>query len=313
VSISSDQTKLNRLTKEVASLIQKELAEQKKITETQKKVGQSNTALLKAKTAGQVQTAQSAISRLSKLEIASRTSENRYATQRLAKQKEISQLQEKIQKTNAKRDKDAQLLVAKNRQAEEKKAKTNAKVQAEKDTAASKENLSLRNIVSELREQMDENMKLQRASVRSFGREAESVKYDFFISHSSEDKEDFVSDLAASAQNSGLNVWYDKTSLIWGDSLRQSIDEGLRVSFFGVVVLSPNFFAKSWTQYELDGLIEKSLDGSGRLLPIWHRLTKNDLMNYAPSLVGKLALNTAMQSIDEIVAEMVKLRDRFIP
>ena len=204
MSISSDQTKLNRLTKEVASLIQKELAEQKKITETQKKVGQSNTALLKAKTAGQVQTAQSAISRLSKLEIASRTSENRYATQRLAKQKEISQLQEKIQKTNAKRDKDAQLLVAKNRQAEEKKAKTNAKVQAEKDTAASKENLSLRNIVSELREQMDENMKLQRASVRSFGREAESVKYDFFISHASEDKEDFVSDLAASAQNSGL-------------------------------------------------------------------------------------------------------------
>jgi hypothetical protein len=50
-----------------------------------------------------------------------------------------------------------------------------------------------------------------------------------------------------------VKVWYDEYSLKIGDRLRASIDRGLANCQFGVVVLSPAFFAKNWTEYELDG------------------------------------------------------------
>lgn len=44
-----------------------------------------------------------------------------------------------------------------------------------------------------------------------------------FISHASEDKEDFVRPLAETLQQLGVNVWYDEFTLKVGDSLRQKL------------------------------------------------------------------------------------------
>lgn len=78
--------------------------------------------------------------------------------------------------------------------------------------------------------------------------------YDVFISHASEDKDDFVRELAEKSKVAGLKVFYDEMTLTWGDSLRAKIDYGLANSRFGVVVLSEAFFQKEWPQRELDGL-----------------------------------------------------------
>jgi len=139
----------------------------------------------------------------------------------------------------------------------------------------------------------------------------EADPYDIFISHASEDKEPFVDGLAHKAREAGLRVWYDKFSMEWGDSIRQKIDLGLASSYFGVAVLSPRFFAKQWTQYELDALVDKGLSGAGRLLPIWHEISKDEVARFSPTLSGRLALSTAFMSTDEIVSELLKLRDRY--
>lgn len=139
------------------------------------------------------------------------------------------------------------------------------------------------------------------------------VVHDFFISHASEDKEGFVNGLALKATEAGLDVWYDKFSLSWGDSLRQAIDKGLASAYFGVVVLSDEFFKKQWTHYELDGLVQKDMLGTGRILPIWHRVTVDEVSKHTPSLAGRLALNTATHSTEDIVSELVKMRDKFRP
>ncbi|HYI63821.1 MAG TPA: TIR domain-containing protein [Allosphingosinicella sp.] len=139
------------------------------------------------------------------------------------------------------------------------------------------------------------------------------VVHDFFISHASEDKEEFVDGLAAKATEAGLDVWYDRFTLEWGDSLRQKIDQGLSSAYFGVVVLSANFFNKPWPQYELDGLVQKDMLGTGRLLPIWHKVTADEVTQHTPSLAGRLALNSAINTTDEIVAELVKMRNKFRP
>jgi hypothetical protein len=74
------------------------------------------------------------------------------------------------------------------------------------------------------------------------------MEHDVFICHASEDKDELVRPLAAALKGEHVDVWYDEFSLKVGDSLRQSIDRGLAGARFGVVVLSPAFFKKSWTQ-----------------------------------------------------------------
>ena len=132
-------------------------------------------------------------------------------------------------------------------------------------------------------------------------------EYDFFISHASEDKDDFVRPLAQALEGLGVSVWYDEFQLRVGDSLRRSIDRGLVDSRYGVVVLSGSFFAKGWPQYELDGMVAREMNGVKVILPIWHRVTKDQVMEYSPTLADKLALNSSLMSVDEIARELVDL------
>jgi chromosome segregation ATPase len=81
----------------------------------------------------------------------------------------------------------------------------------------------------------------------------EDVRYDVFISHARQDKENFVEPLAELLAEMGFEVWYDDFVLKVGDSLRRAIDKGIANSEYGLVVLSPHFFAKRWTERELAG------------------------------------------------------------
>jgi hypothetical protein len=130
-------------------------------------------------------------------------------------------------------------------------------------------------------------------------------EYDVFISHASEDKDAVVRPLAHALSGGGLKVWYDEFELRIGDSLRRKIDNGLAHSRFGVVVLSRSFFAKGWTNYELDGLVTRTISGEQILLPIWHEITKQELINYSPSLADKVARSTGTHTIDEIAKEII--------
>jgi TIR domain-containing protein len=131
--------------------------------------------------------------------------------------------------------------------------------------------------------------------------------FDVFISHASEDKEDLVQELADKAKAAGLKVFYDKDAIRWGDSLRARIDHGLANSRFAVVVLSEAFFRKEWPKRELDGIFELEIEGKSRILPIWHKISKDDVLKNAPSLAGKMALTTATLTIDEIVEKLAEI------
>jgi hypothetical protein len=128
----------------------------------------------------------------------------------------------------------------------------------------------------------------------------EEIGYDAFISHANEDKEKVVKPLASALTRMGYRIWYDEFELRVGDSLRQSIDKGLVNSRFGIVVLSPAFFAKNWPQYELNGLTAREMDGHKVILPIWHMVDREEVLSYSPSLADKIALSTRQTSIKKI-------------
>ena len=134
-------------------------------------------------------------------------------------------------------------------------------------------------------------------------------EYDVFISHASEDKEDFVDEFVAELRKAGVKVWYDTTQILWGDSLRKRIDEGLRKSRFGIAVLSPNYIAdgKYWTKEELDGIFQMESINGKTLLPIWHKLTKKQVISFSPIVANRKAMTTASMTPQEIAQEVVKL------
>jgi len=125
-------------------------------------------------------------------------------------------------------------------------------------------------------------------------------KWDVFISHASEDKEDFVRPLAEALRTCGLSVWFDEFTLTLGDSLRCKIDSGLARSRFGVVILSPSFLGKDWPQKELDGLLAREINGTKVILPVWHNISSNEILSYSPMLADRLATQSS-NGLDQVV------------
>ena len=128
--------------------------------------------------------------------------------------------------------------------------------------------------------------------------------YDLFISHASEDKVGFVRELVTLLEQHGLRVWFDEAVLQVGDGLVQSIEDGLRRSRFGVVVLSPAFFAKRWPRAELDALASREISSGDRVvLPIWLDVGEAEVREYSPLLADKLALRSD-EGVEAIVAKL---------
>ena len=140
----------------------------------------------------------------------------------------------------------------------------------------------------------------------------EFFKWDAFISHASEDKDDFVRPLADGLTECDLSVWFDEFELKVGDRLRESIDHGLSQSRFGIVVLSPHFFEKQWPRNELDGLVARETGGAKVILPVWHNIDAAAVQTFSPVLAGRVAtssskgLNLVIKDLMQAIAPPAK-------
>ena len=135
----------------------------------------------------------------------------------------------------------------------------------------------------------------------------EEREHDLFLSYANEDNE-YASALVDSLESLGVKVWFAETEIEVGDSLRRSIDDGLLRSRFGVVIFSKAFFGKSWTHYELDGLITREMQGRKVVLPVLHPdFTIGELVALSPSMAGKKALLGSEQGVNAIAETLAEL------
>ncbi len=155
-----------------------------------------------------------------------------------------------------------------------------------------------RNLSIKTHETLLDEARLRKAYAAGLGKQ-----WDVFISHATEDKQDFVTDLASALRQSGLLVWFDKLELTIGDSLRRKIDEGLANSRYGIVVLSRHFFAKEWPQHELDGLMSKEIAGTKVILPVWHNISLEEVRSRSPILASRLAARSS-DGIEAVVGQI---------
>jgi hypothetical protein len=135
-------------------------------------------------------------------------------------------------------------------------------------------------------------------------------EFDVFISHSSVDKP-YVAPLVSALEAAGISVWFDKTAMEWGDSLRSEIDRGLAACRYGIVVFSKAFLKKKkWTEHELDALFAREEPGRKVILPIWHGITRDDLIEYSPAFADRLAKNSVTDSYADIVESLLSMLGR---
>jgi TIR domain len=141
----------------------------------------------------------------------------------------------------------------------------------------------------------------------------EGSLFDVFVSHATEDKS-YVEPLVKALEAAGIRVWYDKSALEWGDDLRSVIDRGLSNCRYGIVVFSKAFLGKKkWTEYELNSLFALERVGRKVILPIWHGITRDDLIQYSPAFADRLAKILSTDSHGEIVEGMLGLLGRSKP
>ncbi len=197
-----------------------------------------------------------------------------------------------------------------------KRAGKTAKLQREEAADRKKEANARRTIqqgyerrISELSAQLNRQTAVVLQQHIPAGNDEDMEEYDVFISHACEDKEAFVDEFVAELSALEIKVWYDKQQMAWGDSMRAKIDKGLAKSKFGVAVISPNYIAdgKYWTKAELDGLFQLESVNGKMLLPIWHNITKKEVIEYSPIVAGRLAMTTASMTPKEIANELDKL------
>lgn len=218
--------------------------------------------------------------------------------------KELTKKNEDISKLEKDKSTKSKSLADKQKKKLELQSKLNKEEQKERDKAK-KEQKEMLSLQQQITREM-EKQKMQ--SLHSFDvLKPEPIiptTYDVFVSHASEDKDEFVRPFVKCLQENGIKVWYDEFSLRVGDSLRRSIDNGLKNSRYGIVVLSEAFFSKEWPQRELDGLFAREVNGEKVILPIWHKISKNEVLKLSPIIADMLALNTSSFTIEEIAKQI---------
>lgn len=272
------QRTVNSLDKEIADLEKKKAAKDKEVAKLQSKIN----SLEKSITS---HTSQSTLN--SKMrQIASCESDH------AKKSNDSAELGKKIAEKRKKRA-DAYLKLQKEQQKEQRKqGDINRKVQASYEAQ-----------IEKLQQQ------LLQSPVTIANEALPDEEYDVFVSHAYEDKESFVDEFVEALRNKGLKVWYDTDKLKWGDSMREKIDKGLAKSRYGVVVLSPNYIAehKYWTKAELNGLFQVETVNGKTILPIWHNLTKKQVVEYSPIIADRKAMTTALMTPQEIAEALKEL------
>lgn len=109
--------------------------------------------------------------------------------------------------------------------------------------------------------------------------------YDLFLSHANADKIDYVDELFTILKRLGINIFYDKEELAWGDHWKNRILDGVRESEFAIIVISENFFGREWTERELNHFLHlQNESGQKIILPLLHDIEFSDLKGKYPQL-----------------------------
>ena len=140
-------------------------------------------------------------------------------------------------------------------------------------------------------------------------RSSDQPEWDVFISHAGEDRAEVAEPIADALIKRGYRVWLDQHQLGIGDRLFSKIDDGLKKSRFGLVILSPHFFLKKWPEAELNALAAlEATEGQKKVLPVWHQIDEAGVRAASPLMAAVFAARTA-DGLDRVIQQVTEVLD----
>jgi tetratricopeptide (TPR) repeat protein len=92
--------------------------------------------------------------------------------------------------------------------------------------------------------------------------------WDVFVSYGHEDAA-WVRVLAGNLHQAGFDVFFDEWELVGGDRVAGRLEEGIRGSASGILVVSPHALSRPWVQEEYAALLHQAVHEPGRrLIPV---------------------------------------------
>lgn len=137
------------------------------------------------------------------------------------------------------------------------------------------------------------------------------AQYDAFFSYAGED-ERAAAEIVGALKMSGFRVWYAPDSLEPGQRLLASIEEGMRNSRSGIILLTRSYFAKGWPKHELEHLYRKYIEENHLLVPIWMGVTKAEVESFMPSLSGIVAIRSGEQ-LSSLLNDLIRVLSKSAP
>ncbi len=134
-----------------------------------------------------------------------------------------------------------------------------------------------------------------------------NMKKDVFICHASENKIDIIRPLIEAFDSNKISYWFDEAEIKWGDSLTGKVNEGLRISRYVIVVLSPNSISKPWPEKEFNAALNMEISsGEVKVLPllVGSEEEKKEILEKYPLINDKKYLSWG-SSINNIISELL--------
>lgn len=126
-------------------------------------------------------------------------------------------------------------------------------------------------------------------------------RWDFFISHATQDKQAVAEPLARALIARDQRVWLDVNQIGLGDSLEERISFGINGCLFGVVILSANFFHRYWTEHELEEIVARRK----RIFVVLHDVDRRELEATYPQLRDLFTVSSA-EGIDVVADKLIE-------
>jgi hypothetical protein len=129
---------------------------------------------------------------------------------------------------------------------------------------------------------------------------------DVFLCHAWDDRGGVAKELHDLLESRGVSVWFSEKDVALGTPLLREIDRGLAKSRVGIVLVTPALLRRlqgeGIADKELSALLARDL-----LVPIMHGTTYEALREVSPLLGSRSGLNTAEDTMANVVAKLAEL------
>lgn len=133
---------------------------------------------------------------------------------------------------------------------------------------------------------------------------AETDRRDLFLCHAWDDRAGAALEFYNLLTGLDVKVWFSEKDVPLGTPLMRQIDKGLKSSRAGIVLVTPALLKS----LNAEGIADKELSvllSTGRVIPIAHGTTFQELLDVSPLLASHSGLTTAdYASLDEVATKI---------